>query len=238
LSYLQLFVQEIAGRFVVKKILIIVLLFLFSSSLSSVENDFEKVFIIHGLVDVQTIDPTINVDLVNSDSNKNFFRKDFYGSLTKCYVQKEVAVKLKRAQRILKRKHPEYSLLIYDGARPRSVSYRMFNQLKDTPLQRFVANPKYGSMHNYGAAVDLTIVDEKGKELAMGPNPFRKNLVQLAKLLHDLKTDKKLTKKEKENRALLKSVMKSAGFYPIELEWWHFNVGTKISILNKYKIIE
>lgn len=198
----------------------------------------EQSFIDAGLIDIHEIDPTIQVDLVNTSKSKNFFRKDFYGTLTKCYVQKAVALKIKKAQAILKAKHPSYSLLIYDGARPRSVSFMMYKQLKGTPLQKYVANPKTGSMHNYGAAVDVVIVDEKGNEIDMGPNPFRKNNLQLTKLLLDMKMKKKLTDKQKQNRQLLNDVMIQAGFHSIKLEWWHFNVDKKSVIRMKYKIIE
>ena len=85
-------------------------------------NDIEKKFIDAGLVDVNSIDNRIQVDLVNSDPKKNYFREDFYNGLNKAYLRKEVATKLSKAQTILKSKNQDLSLQILDAARPRSVS--------------------------------------------------------------------------------------------------------------------
>jgi len=142
-------------------------------------NEVESKFIAAGLIDVQKINNTIQVDLVNSDPAKNYFRKNFYNGLSAAYLQKEVALKLSKAQDILKAKRKDYSLLIMDAARPRSVSRLMYEQMKGTKFEKFVANPDKGSMHNYGIAVDITIVDETGQELDMGFSPFRKGSLEL-----------------------------------------------------------
>ncbi len=89
----------------------------------------EQKFIDAGLVDVNTIDPSILVDLVNSNSSKNFFRMNFYDGLNKAYLHEEVALKLSKAQQILKNKMPGYSLLIMDAVRPNSVSWMMYESL-------------------------------------------------------------------------------------------------------------
>ena len=219
-----------------KKLFIIV--FFLSCSHESGINKIEQKFLKEGLVDIQKYNSDIKVDLVNSDSDKNLFRADFYKGLKKCYVREEVAVKISNASKILKGINSKYSLLVYDGARPRSVSYEMYDKLKNTPLKKYVADPKFGSMHNYGAAVDVVIVDEKEMEIDMGLNPFRKNKLQLVKLLYDMKAKKNLTEEQIKNRKLLRNVMMQTGFYPIEIEWWHFEVDRKENIRKKYRIIE
>ena len=138
-------------------------------------NDIEQKFIHAGLVDVNRIDHTIQVDLVNSDAKKNFFRENFYNGLKTAYLRKEVAIKLAKAQADLKSKHKNLSLQILDAARPRSVSSKMYEKMRGTPYERYVANPEKGAMHNYGIAVDITIVDKSGNELDMGFSPFRKS---------------------------------------------------------------
>ena len=200
--------------------------------------EIENKFIVSGLVKLSGIDASIQVDLVNADKNKNFFRKDFYGDLCECYLQKEVALKLKQAQTYLRQRHPGYSLMVMDCARPRIVSRQMYEQLKNTPFKKYVANPKGGSMHNYGAAVDLTIVDEEGDMLDMGMNPFDKNRIELFFSLLNYKLFPELSQEEAQNRELLKSVMQKAGFSSIALEWWHFNGYEKEIIRSKYSIIE
>ena len=198
----------------------------------------EEKFLNAGLVPLSGIDPSIHVDLVNTDKEKNFFRKDFYGNLQECYLQKEVALKLQQAQKNLKKERPGYSLLIMDCARPRSVSKAMYEQLKDTSYKKYVADPKGGSMHNYGAAVDLTVIDDRGTMLDMGMTPFYKSGIEMFFSFMGHKLSPGLSEEERRNRALLKSVMQKAGFSPIALEWWHFNGYEKEIIRSRYEIVE
>jgi D-alanyl-D-alanine dipeptidase len=158
--------------------------------------------------------------------------------LDKAYLRKEVATKLSKAQRILKTNHPKFSLLILDAARPRSVSKMMYDKMKGTKFEKYVANPKKGSMHNFGIAVDITVVDEKSKELDMGFSPFRKCKLELYWQFAKLKIGFKINKEQAENRKLLTDTMKRAGFLPLSYEWWHFNGMPKERARRKYKIIE
>jgi zinc D-Ala-D-Ala dipeptidase len=201
-------------------------------------NEIEKKFISNGLVDISTIDPTIKVDLVNSNPDKNFFRANYYKGLQKAYLQREIAEKLSQAQNQLKMKFPSYSLQILDAARPRSISKAMYDKMKGTKFERYVANPEKGSMHNYGIAVDITIVDKDGKKLDMGISPFNKTNVQIYWNYLKKKLGKKLTKEQAGNRKLLADSMKKAGFIPLSFEWWHFNGMDKERARKKYKIIE
>jgi len=222
-----------------KKILPIIILLLFSLPCTqSQANEIEKKFIAAGLIDISTIDSTIKIDLVNSDPKKNFFRENYYHGLQKAYLQKEVAFKLSEAQKFLKLKHPSYSLQILDAARPRSISQAMWDKMEGTKFERYVANPQKGSMHNYGIAVDITIVDGKGKDLDMGITPFKKNTIQIYLEYAKKKLGKKLTESQKNNRKLLSDTMKQAGFFPLSFEWWHFNGIEKEKARKVYKIIE
>ncbi len=216
-------------------ILIIVILIIGSVAHT---NEVESRFIRAGLVDVNTIDKSIQVDLVNSDPKKNYFRENYYANLQKAYLRKEVVIKLSRAQRILKAGHADYSLQILDAARPRSVSQKMYDKMKGTKFERYVANPTKGSMHNLGIAVDITIVDGDAKELDMGLSPFRKSTVALYRMVAKKKLRVKLSLKQKKNRKLLADVMVKAGFIPLSFEWWHFNGMPKTEARNRYKIIE
>lgn len=201
-------------------------------------NDIEKRFTDAGLVNVNAIDPTIQVDLVNSDPQKNFFRENFYGRLNKCYLRKEVAIKLSQAQKLLKANYPELSLQTLDCARPRSVSAKMYEKMKGTKFEKYVANPQTGSMHNYGVAVDITIVNSSGKELDIGFTPFRKSDMEIYWQFAQMKLGKKLTKQQKANLQLLAATMKSSGFIPLSHEWWHFDGMPKDQARKMFKIIE
>jgi zinc D-Ala-D-Ala dipeptidase len=205
---------------------------------SDLAKDIETRFVKAGLVNVQRIDPEIQVDLVNSDPKKNYFRKNFYGGLQTAYLRKEVALKLSKAREIIGSKHAGYALLILDAARPRSVSRKMYEQVKGTRYERFVANPDRGSMHNYGIAVDITIVDASGRELDMGFSPFRKSTLELYWLLAKKKLGVKLSDRQKKNRRLLADIMVEAGFIPLGFEWWHFNGLPKAEVRKRFHIIE
>jgi zinc D-Ala-D-Ala dipeptidase len=200
-------------------------------------NEIEKKFIEAGLVDIHTVDESIKVDLVNSDHDKNYFRENYYNGLKKAYLRKEVAEKLSLAQKNLKSKFPEYSILIMDAARPRSVSQLMYDKMKGTKFEKFVANPDKGSMHNYGIAVDVTIVDRSDNEIDMGFTPFYKSNLSIYWGYAKLKMFD-LSEAQKNNRKLLSTVMRKAGFLPLSYEWWHFNGMPKDEARKKYKIIE
>ena len=201
-------------------------------------NDVEDTFRAAGLVDIATIDSSIQVDLVNSHPDKNFFQKDFYGGLNKAFLRKRVAEKLSNAQRLLKKEKPSFSLQVLDAARPRSVSRSMYETMKGTRFERYVANPNKGSMHNYGIAVDLTIVDQNGEKLDMGPSPFYKSHAAIYWQYFLKKMGFEISSEQKRNRELLKRVMVDAGFYPLSFEWWHFNGMKKSDARNTYSIIE
>jgi zinc D-Ala-D-Ala dipeptidase len=206
--------------------------------LAEPEHPLETRFLAAGLVDVATWAPSIRVDLVNADASKNFFGQDFYQGLTRAYLQEEVAKKLAQAQEILRRSHPTHSLQILDAARPRTVSQAMYDQVQGTRFERFVADPAKGSMHNYGVAVDITIVDSRDRELDMGPSPFRTSTLGLywRYALHKLGKD--LSDEQKANRALLSTTMQEAGFLPLPFEWWHFNGMEKREARRRFHPIE
>lgn len=198
----------------------------------------EQIILDAGLVDIQTINNNILVDLKYS-STDNFLGQDVYGNLSKAYLQEEVAEKLSKAQGFLTEINADYKLLVYDGVRPRSVQKLMWDVVKGTAQQRYVASPSgTGSMHNYGASVDLTIADENGQALDMGtPFDFFGNESQPRHENQSLKNGK-ITSQNIENRKLLRSVMKKAGFIGIQSEWWHFNGFSKTETKSKYSIIE
>ena len=217
--------------------IIVIILCSFIPSSFGQSNEVEQKFIKAGLIDVHVIDKSIKVDLVNSDPVKNYFRENFYKGLSKAYLREEIAKKLSNAQKFLRSRFPEYSILIMDAARPRSVSQLMYDKMKGTKYEKFVADPKKGSMHNYGIAVDVTIVDGNGKEIDMGFTPFYKGNLSIYWNYTKLKVFG-ISETQKKNRNLLSNVMEKAGFIPLTHEWWHFNGMPKDEARKKYQIIE
>jgi D-alanyl-D-alanine dipeptidase len=114
----------------------------------------------------------------------------------------------------------------------------MYEKMKGTNFEKYVANPAKGSMHNYGIAVDITIVNNKGEELDMGISPFKKSTARIYWDYMLKKLGRKLTDEQKMNRKLLADTMKQAGFIPLAFEWWHFNGMPKEKVRETYAIIE
>jgi D-alanyl-D-alanine dipeptidase len=199
----------------------------------------EEALIAAGLVNIQTVDSSIKVNLKYSTCD-NFLFLDMYGDLEKCYLQPDVAEKLKVAQQLLKKKFPYYSLIVYDGVRPRSIQCKMWDTIAVPASERtkYVSNPMNGSLHNFGAAVDLSIIDENGIELDMGtPYDFFGELAyprEEERMIREFR----LSYKQLFNRQILREAMVNAGFMSITTEWWHFNSCFRKEAIGKYKIVE
>mgnify|MGYP000990869255 FL=1 len=104
-------------------------------------------------------------------------------------------------------------LKIYDAYRPLSVQ-KIFWEIM--PDERYVADPKKGSRHNRGMAVDLTLVDKEGKELSM-PTEYD----DFTEKAH--RDYMNITEEQIINRKILEDVMTNYGFVGLPTEWWHFD---------------
>ena len=191
-----------------------------------------------GLVNIQEVEPSIRVDLKYSTTD-NFVGIDMYSDLTKAFCQPDVAEKLKKAYQYLQEEDSTLTLLVFDAVRPVFVQQKMWDTLK-MPIRektKFLSNPRNHSIHNYGAAVDISLTTKDGEELDMG-TPFD----FIGKLAHPreekrLLKEGKLTQKQMENRVLLRKVMKKAGFFNIQTEWWHWNSCSRNTAKSKYKVV-
>ncbi len=164
--------------------------------------------------EVKTLDKTIVLDLKYATKD-NFVKEKLY-DCPRCYLRPEVAKAVAAAHQELKKKGYG-GLKMFDCYRPRPIQRKLWKILPD---DRFVANPDKGSMHNRGAAVDLTIVDKQGQELDMGtafdyfgPEGYHSY------------TD--LPKKVLANRKLLRETLAKHGLYHIKTEWWHYSYRAK-----------
>ena len=207
----------------------------FAQSIASSIHDHEI-----EVVNIQELDPTIMVDLRYSSKN-NFLKKDIYGDLEDCFLRKEPAEMLCLANKHLKESYPELRLLVFDALRTRSVQKKLWDALDTISLSertQFVADPEKGSIHNYGAAVDLTLSLENGLELDMGTNYDHFGELAFPALEDSLLALGELTDKQIGNRRILREVMTKAGFSTIDSEWWHFDAFSYNETKNKYKIVE
>ena len=104
-------------------------------------------------------------------------------------------------------------LKVFDGYRPLSVQRKMW---KVYPHAGYVADPKRGSRHNRGAAVDLTLIHTNGAEVLM-PSPYD----SFTESAHRDSTN--APPEALVNRELLERVMVKHGFEGLPTEWWHFD---------------
>jgi D-alanyl-D-alanine dipeptidase len=115
------------------------------------------------MADIKKLIPGVALDLRYATTN-NFMHEKLYPSVTTTYLRLLPAKALQRVQTELN--EMGIGLKIFDAYRPYSVTEKMWEPIKD---ERYVADPKKGSGHNRGIAVDLTLISLKTKaELPMG----------------------------------------------------------------------
>jgi len=192
-----------------------------------------------GLVDILTVDSTIQVSLMYSRAD-NFTGKVLYTDLREAYLHPKAATALAKAQKALRKLRPDLSLKIYDATRPMSVQQKMWNTVAGTKQQNYVSNPRNGGgMHNYGLAVDITLCEAvSGDTLDMGTKvDFLGSYAHIDNEA-GLVSQYIITPKAKENRELLRKVMTEAGFKPLRTEWWHFNLVSRAEAKAHYKAVK
>lgn len=143
----------------------------------------------------------------------NFLKAKVY-DCAECFLRLKTVKALIAANNDFKKKG--FRIKIYDCYRPLSIQKKMW-EIVSNP--EYVADPKKGSIHNRGGAVDISIVDDKGKEADMG-TPFDFFGIQAG---HNYT---KLPKSVLSNRKFLKSIMIKNGFNSFDSEWWHYNLKT------------
>lgn len=164
------------------------------------------------LVNVKKLCPTIQVDLMYT-YDTNFTRSVVYDCPSDvCYVRQGTANKLIAVQAELSQQG--LGLKIADGYRPHAVQFIFWNLVPDP---QYVADPKKGSKHNRGSAVDVTLVSlADGKEL-----PMPSQIDDFTEKAH--RTYEKMGEQEAQNCKLLEDIMTKHGFVDLPTEWWHFD---------------
>jgi D-alanyl-D-alanine dipeptidase len=163
------------------------------------------------LVEITKIDPTILVELRYATS-RNFIGRPLYPANARAFVRPSVALRLERAQSFL-REHG-YGIKIWDAYRPQAAQYELWKAKQNGA---YVADPAEGngSLHTWGVAVDATLVDLHGRELAM-PTDFDE--FTPAAMLRYHGEDQLV----KSHLKALQVGMRRGGFYGMRTEWWHF----------------
>ena len=141
------------------------------------------------------------------------------------YLVPEAIEKLRHANCLLRQRRLDLHLVVYDAARPRSIQQQMWQVVEGTELEDFVANPNKsgGGPHNYGIAVDVTLVDCTGHPIPMGSEYDYFGDRSRVDKEPELLAKGEITPRELQNRLLLRSIMTEAGWIVEPSEWWHFN---------------
>ena len=164
------------------------------------------------LCNLKTQLPDIILELRYAGRN-NFMQEPLYPAVTTTYLRKPAADSLRVIQKELYKSG--LGLKIFDAYRPYSVTEKMWEPVKD---DRYAADPKKGSGHNRGAAVDLTIINLNTKEeLDMGTG-----FDNFSDTAHHAFTS--LPEVVLQNRLLLKNIMEQHGFKALDTEWWHYSL--------------
>ncbi len=144
-------------------------------------------------------------------TTNNFLKEKVY-DCGECYMRVKTVKAILEANKAFEKKGVR--IKFFDCYRPNSVQYKMWAIV---PNPQYVANPKKGSIHNKGGAVDITLETLEGEELNMGTDFdfFGK------RAYHDM-TD--LPQEILDNRKLLKETMEAHGFWSTRTEWWHYNL--------------
>ena len=166
------------------------------------------------LVELIKMDPSLRLEIRYATTN-NFMHRPVYHQ-ARAFLQRPAAEALVRANESLRARG--YGLLVFDGYRPWSVTKAFWDSAaKEQRDIGFVANPREGSKHNRGCAVDLTLAElATGKEVTM-PSAY------------DEFSDRAFSSYQGGNpesrrlRDLLRSAMEAEGFTVLNEEWWHFD---------------
>jgi zinc D-Ala-D-Ala dipeptidase len=187
-------------------------------------------------VNLSSIDG-VKIDLRYA-TTQNFMSKDVYGDFRVAFLHREAAAMLARAVQALRRDHPGYCLLIFDALRPRSAQRVLWDHVKGTDEERYVADPDRGSLHNYGCAVDLTVINPTGQELDMGTGFDVFLPLSQPQLEERFLESGELKAEHHENRLILRSAMQEGGFRQLPHEWWHYDAFPGEEVRARFQIVE
>ena len=165
------------------------------------------------LVELVKLDPSIRLDMRYATTN-NFTGRVLY-SEARAFLTVAAAQAIVRAS--AKARADGFGLTIYDAYRPWRVTKQLWDATPVGPKKEYVANPKRGSKHNRGCAVDLTLHDLKTGLLVEMPTEFDDFSEKAHRNYAGASTA------AIANRARLQRYLEAEGFVGLSNEWWHFD---------------
>lgn len=162
------------------------------------------------LVEIKPPDFDVEIDLRYASAD-NLTGAPVYRRAA-CFLNPEAAEALRRAVALAG--HAGFRLKVFDAFRPTEAAWALWNH---TPDPEFLADPRRGSPHSRGAAVDVTLLDAAGNELDMGTG-----FDAFTPLSHHGRLD--IAPDAQRHRALLLGLMSAAGWDFYMNEWWHYQL--------------
>ncbi|HZV63428.1 MAG TPA: M15 family metallopeptidase [Telluria sp.] len=176
----------------------------------------------------------IAVDLRYATPN-NFVGRDLYSPFDCAWLHRDAAAALEQVVAWLAAHHPGYTALVLDALRPQRVQEQLWDALAGTDLQMYLANPARGSIHSFGMALDITLLDARGCELDMGTGFDDLSERSHPALEAALLARGELTAAQIAHRQLLRDAMSQAGFHGINTEWWHYDCGDRAVVRQTFR---
>jgi zinc D-Ala-D-Ala dipeptidase len=168
----------------------------------------------HGdLVELVKLASDIRLDIRYATAN-NFTGRQLYDQ-PRAILVRPAAEALVRAQQAAAAEG--YGLTIFDAYRPWQITKKLWDATPAGPLRNYVANPKQGSKHNRGCAVDLSLHRLDTGQLVEMPSGYDEFTKRAHRDFMDASAE------AIANRARLERWMESEGFRGISNEWWHFD---------------
>ncbi|WP_397576594.1 D-alanyl-D-alanine dipeptidase [Sphingorhabdus sp.] len=165
------------------------------------------------LIELVTLDPAIKLDMRYATAN-NFTGRVLYDE-ARAFLAAPAAQAVARASKAAQA--DGFGLTIYDAYRPWRITKKLWDATPAGPKKEYVANPKRGSKHNRGCAVDLTLHDLRTGQLVEMPTEFD----DFSEKAHRDYMD--ATPAALANRARLQGYLEAEGFVGLSNEWWHFD---------------
>lgn len=160
---------------------------------------------------IKTNEFDVIIDLMYS-KNTNVFGKALYPQFSECMLHIDAAMCLQRASNLLK--PLGLKLKIFDAYRPQSIQQQMWAII---PNGQYLADPKTGSNHSRGVAIDVSLIDSNQRELNFGTA-----IDEMDEKSHHFNLE--IDHISYQNRLILLSIMVGAGFKYINNEWWHYEL--------------
>ncbi len=160
-------------------------------------------------------------------SRNNFAGVELYRGMDCAWLRVEAAAGLQAAAQWLAHQRPGWHIVVLDALRPQRVQEAIWDDVGGTPMALYFAHPLRGSIHSFGMAVDVTLLDPAGREADMGSG-FDEMAPASHPALHaaHLKSGV-LTPAHVAGRECLAAAMAHGGFHGIPTEWWHFDHGDR-----------